>query len=249
MEELQPGGPALGAVREDGELLRRHLLAVVLAEQLLDLPRPEPQVLGADLDQLAGDAPPREVEARLDPRRGQDRLGVVLVQGVDGPGNLDELASTARTLIPYGNNKPALVENRVGRGKVLVMTTPLTDPLQPRGRQCWNELWSAEDNWPAFVLWNEMLIYLVGTGEVRLNYHSGDTAVLTNDPAVYPERYQLFTPLDEPVDVLARDLPLETTSAVAAAIWYPYLALPQDRVTAWGATAYAVFAGLAEDAS
>ena len=28
------------------------------------------------------------------------------------------------------------------------------------------------------------------------------------------------------VDVLARDLPLETTSVVAAALWYPYLALP-----------------------
>jgi D-amino-acid oxidase len=44
------------------------------------------------------------------------------------------------------------------------------------------------------------------------------------------------------VDVLARDLPLETTSSVAAAIWYPYLALPQDKVTAWGSTAYAEFA-------
>jgi len=49
------------------------------------------------------------------------------------------------------------------------------------------------------------------------------------------------------VDVLARELPLETTSAVAAAIWYPYLALPQDKVTAWGATSYDVFAGLAGD--
>jgi D-amino-acid oxidase len=38
------------------------------------------------------------------------------------------------------------------------------------------------------------------------------------------------------VDVVARDLPRETTSAVAAAIWYPYRALPQDRVTAWSAT-------------
>ncbi|WP_109507621.1 FAD-dependent oxidoreductase [Nocardioides speluncae] len=47
------------------------------------------------------------------------------------------------------------------------------------------------------------------------------------------------------VDVLARDLPLETTSAVAAAIWYPYRALPQDRVTAWSATSYAAFAALA----
>ncbi|WP_020575236.1 FAD-dependent oxidoreductase [Actinopolymorpha alba] len=48
------------------------------------------------------------------------------------------------------------------------------------------------------------------------------------------------------VHVLARDLPLETTSAVAAAVWYPYRALPQDRVTAWSARAYAEFARLAE---
>lgn len=47
------------------------------------------------------------------------------------------------------------------------------------------------------------------------------------------------------VDVLARDLPLETTSAVAAALWYPYRALPQDAVTAWARTSYDVFAELA----
>ena len=47
------------------------------------------------------------------------------------------------------------------------------------------------------------------------------------------------------VDLLARDLPLETTSVVAAALWYPYKALPQDRVTAWAATAYDCFAELA----
>ena len=40
------------------------------------------------------------------------------------------------------------------------------------------------------------------------------------------------------VDVLARDLPLETTSVVAAAIWYPYRAYPFERVTAWGAATY-----------
>ncbi len=47
-------------------------------------------------------------------------------------------------------------------------------------------------------------------------------------------------------DVVARDLPRETTSAVAAAIWYPYRAMPQDLVTDWAATTYAAFAGLAE---
>jgi D-amino-acid oxidase len=49
------------------------------------------------------------------------------------------------------------------------------------------------------------------------------------------------------VDVLARDLPLETTSVVAAALWYPYRAHPQDRVTAWSATSYAEFAKLATE--
>ncbi|MCY7402764.1 MAG: FAD-binding oxidoreductase [Nocardioides sp.] len=47
------------------------------------------------------------------------------------------------------------------------------------------------------------------------------------------------------VDVVARDLPLETTSAVAAALWYPYRALPQEQVTAWAATSYDVLAALA----
>jgi D-amino-acid oxidase len=49
------------------------------------------------------------------------------------------------------------------------------------------------------------------------------------------------------VDVVARDLPLETTSAVAAALWYPYRALPQDRVTGWARVSYAAFAALADD--
>lgn len=48
------------------------------------------------------------------------------------------------------------------------------------------------------------------------------------------------------VDVVARDLPRETTSAVAAAIWYPYRALPRDRVLRWSATSYAVFDALAD---
>jgi len=50
---------------------------------------------------------------------------------------------------------------------------------------------------------------------------------------------------DHQVDVLARDLPLETTSSVAAAIWYPYRAFPFERVTAWAATSYDEFARLA----
>jgi hypothetical protein len=119
--------------------------------------------------------------------------------------NLDELEDTTRVIIPFGNSKPALLESRLGRGRALVMTTPVTDPLRPRGRQTWNELLTGEDAWPGFVLVNEMLLYLTGSSEARLNYRTGETAVLRNDPATQPERYQLFTPLDEPQDLLARD--------------------------------------------
>jgi hypothetical protein len=50
-----------------------------------------------------------------------------------------------------------------------------------------------------------MLVHLVRSGQSRLNLHAGETAVLPNDPADYPERYQLFTPLEQPQDVLAKD--------------------------------------------
>lgn len=50
------------------------------------------------------------------------------------------------------------------------------------------------------------------------------------------------------VDVVARDLPLETTSAVAAAVWSPY-ARPQDHVVRWSRSAYDAFAALCEDES
>jgi len=49
------------------------------------------------------------------------------------------------------------------------------------------------------------------------------------------------------VDVVARDLPLETTSAVAAALWYPHRAFPRERVTAWSAATYAELEKLALD--
>ncbi len=50
------------------------------------------------------------------------------------------------------------------------------------------------------------------------------------------------------VDVVARELPLETTSVVAAAVWSPY-ATPQDHVVRWARAAYDAFAELCGDES
>jgi D-amino-acid oxidase len=47
------------------------------------------------------------------------------------------------------------------------------------------------------------------------------------------------------VDVLARDLPLETTSSVAGGLWYPYRAYPVARVAGWSRTGYRELSRLA----
>lgn len=49
------------------------------------------------------------------------------------------------------------------------------------------------------------------------------------------------------VDVVAAEPPERTTSAVAAALWYPYRALPEREVTRWAAEAYTALAHLAGD--
>ena len=50
------------------------------------------------------------------------------------------------------------------------------------------------------------------------------------------------------VDVVGRDLPLETTSSVAAAVWSPYTQ-PQEHVVRWARVAYDALAELCADES
>jgi D-amino-acid oxidase len=47
------------------------------------------------------------------------------------------------------------------------------------------------------------------------------------------------------VRVVAREGPLDTTSAVAGAVWFPYLVAPRERVEGWAARTYQVLADLA----
>jgi D-amino-acid oxidase len=47
------------------------------------------------------------------------------------------------------------------------------------------------------------------------------------------------------VQVVTRDFPPDTTSSVAAAIWYPYRAYPEDKVLEWGRRSFALFEELA----
>lgn len=46
--------------------------------------------------------------------------------------------------------------------------------------------------------------------------------------------------------IWARDMPPQTTSSVAAAVWYPYKAYPENLVVGWSATTYADFVQLVQ---
>src|SRR4051812_12333558 len=48
-------------------------------------------------------------------------------------------------------------------------------------------------------------------------------------------------------DVVARDPPVATTSAVAAALWYPYRAFPRERVAGWSARGFDIMCALADE--
>ena len=107
-------------------------------------------------------------------------------------------------VLTYANSShPALLEQKLGSGRALTMTTPISEAYQIAGRQPWNDLVSGENAWPYFVLINGGLRWLVSGGESSLNYLAGDTAELDNDEGQFEQSYQLFAPEGEPQPVTA----------------------------------------------
>ena len=51
------------------------------------------------------------------------------------------------------------------------------------------------------------------------------------------------------VTIIARDLPPNTTSDAAAAVWYPYKTAPRKKVFGWGQVTYEEFSRLSNDSS
>ncbi len=90
----------------------------------------------------------------------------------------------------FGDGQPAILERGIGLGRVLMTTTPLSDPSNEHGRTLWNR---GLDSWPFVVLVNEMHKYLVQGSQSKLNFDVGQTVRLAKAPDD-PSEYQLFTP-------------------------------------------------------
>ena len=91
----------------------------------------------------------------------------------------------------YANGKPAIVERHVGAGRVLIMTTSVSDAAHS---DPWNLLPTAPDPWPFIALSNGIAEYLVGAGQNQLNYLAGQTIVLPLSPEEQVTSYVLQQP-------------------------------------------------------
>ena len=95
-----------------------------------------------------------------------------------------------RMLVAYSDGRPAILERDLGRGRVLVMTTPVSDPADAKA---WNLL-PVGDAWPFLILANGMASYLAGSSQQPLNYFAGQAVVLPLDPTKDLNTYLLKSP-------------------------------------------------------
>jgi hypothetical protein len=103
-----------------------------------------------------------------------------------------DVDKNATVVIPYSDGQPALMERPVERGRVLMMTSPISDTASDPN--AWNEFATGFKPWPFLMLSNESLLYLVGSGEERLNYLVGQRAALRLEEAQTQSVFALSAP-------------------------------------------------------
>jgi hypothetical protein len=112
----------------------------------------------------------------------------------------------------FANGKPALVERQIGAGRVLMLTTPVSDPAHD---EPWNLLPTGSEPWPFLALANGMAEYLANAGQARLNYVAGQTVVLPLAPEERVTNYVLEMPdasaVRQPLTPGTQDLSLAST--------------------------------------
>ncbi len=128
-----------------------------------------------------------------------------------------QLFSTASVLLRYSNREAALWEHRIGGGRILTMTTPISEPAWSEDRTIWNELFLGKPL-PAWLLVRAIAQHVVAGDADSLNLQVGEVASFENDLRRWPESYRVFTP--------AEDQSPATVNAIDGAIRYRFTDLP-----------------------
>ncbi len=128
----------------------------------------------------------------------------------------ESLDNGVNVIVPYNNGRPALMEKPVGKGRVLTLSTPVSDGANDP--EAWNILPTGFAPWPFFVLANRMFDYLVGSAEDRFNFLAGETVVLRTPEGDANRVFTLTTPqgdlIPQTVDDQQRALSISTATAV-----------------------------------
>lgn len=99
--------------------------------------------------------------------------------------------STSTEVMAYDDSAPALVERRLGKGRVLLLTTSVDyDPSRSENDR-WNEL---PTGWSFVALADRIMLYLSGSTGQKLNYEAGESVVLSLEPGVRLADYVLVPP-------------------------------------------------------
>jgi hypothetical protein len=110
---------------------------------------------------------------------------------------LEAGAQNSHVVATFANGKPAIVERQIGTGRVLMMTTPVSDPAYD---DPWNLLPTAPEPWPFLVLANGVAQYLAGAGDAQQNYLAGQTVIVRLAPEEQVASYVLQMPAAGPDD-------------------------------------------------
>lgn len=120
-----------------------------------------------------------------------DRHPVYYHWGIERDDTWDQ--HPTNVIFNFSDREPALIERTIGNGRVIVMTTPVSEPAWSVDRDVWNDLFVGEA-WPAYQLMVDLAKYLTAGDDRAINLLVGQNAVLENDLSVMPESYRVFSP-------------------------------------------------------
>ena len=110
-----------------------------------------------------------------------------------------DLAADVYVVARFANNRPALLERPLGRGRILCLATPISDPLEPQGREPWNLLPTGPEPWPFVAISNQLCGYLAQQDTESLGFFAGEIVTLRLAPKQGVSNYVLRDPGGESI--------------------------------------------------
>ncbi len=108
--------------------------------------------------------------------------------------DIDELSPNASVIARYTvSGLPAIIEQTLGLGRIIVFTTPIPQLEQP-GRTAWNELSTASEPWASFGLMLGTGRYLQLPDNTPRNFEVAQTVYITWNEKEVPKSFELFYP-------------------------------------------------------